>query len=152
MGVDDWYESELLHRAAGSGELEQIKALLQEGLPINAFDDLSRTPLHSAAIEGHIEAVRLLINAGANVNAHEEEKIGETVLGQVAENCTFDMAKILIDAGADPTISGWMWLTAVDRSAKREELEGKRVHRLLVEAASRCNPEWPRLGEYLAEG
>ena len=49
---DDWYEKERLHRAASSGDVEEIKALLEEGLPINAFDNLSRTPLHYAASEG----------------------------------------------------------------------------------------------------
>jgi ankyrin repeat protein len=147
---DDWYEKERLHRAAESGDVEVIKALLEEGLPINTFDeDLSRTPLHYAAIGGHIGAVRCLIDAGADVNAHEEEKIGETPLGAVAANCTFEMAKILIDAGADPTILGWMTLTALDRSAERERPEGKRVHKLFVDAAKRCNPNSPRLRKYL---
>src|SRR5579859_5358862 len=73
MDFDNWYEKERLHRAAQSGDVRQIKALLEEGLAINAFDDdLSRTPLHYAAIEGHIDAVRYLLEAGADVNAHEE--------------------------------------------------------------------------------
>src|ERR1022692_3802929 len=114
---DDWYERELekqrLHRAASSGDIEQMKVLLDEGLPINAFDSLDRTPLHCAAIGGDIEAVQYLINAGADVNAHDEERIGETPLGAVAANCTFDMAKVLVDSGADPTILGWMTNTAL---------------------------------------
>jgi len=147
---DDWYEKERLHRAAESGDIEEIKALLEQGLPINAFDeDLSRTPLHYAAIEGRIDAVRYLIEAGADVNAHEEEKIGETPLGAVAANCTFEMAKILIEAGADPTILGWMTLTALDRSAERKRPEGKKVHKLLVDTVKRRKPNWSRLRKYL---
>ncbi|KAA6464919.1 ankyrin repeat domain-containing protein [Acidobacteria bacterium AB60] len=147
---DDWYERERLHRAAESGDLEELKALLKEGIPINAFDeDLSRTPLHYAAIEAHIDAVRCLIEAGADVNAHEEEKIGETPLGAVAANCNFEMAKILIDAGADPTIQGWMTLTALDRSAERKESEGKKVHQLLVDTVRRRKPDWSRLPEFM---
>jgi ankyrin repeat protein len=147
---DDWYEKERLHRAAESGDLDQIKSLLEEGCPINAFDDaLSRTPLHYAAIEGHIDTVRYLIAAGADVNAHEEEKIGETPLGSVAANCTFEMARVLIDAGADPTILGWMANTALDRSAARKKPEGQRVHKLLVDTVKRRKPNWSRLRYYL---
>ncbi|MFP5237034.1 MAG: ankyrin repeat domain-containing protein [Acidobacteriota bacterium] len=146
----DWYEKERLHRAAESGDVEEIKALLEEGLPIGAFDEvLSRTPLHCAAISGHIDAARYLIEAGADVNAHEEEKIGETPLGAAAATCSFEMAKILVDAGADPTIPGWMALTALDRSAERTGPDGERVHRLLVDIVKRRNPNWSRLAKYL---
>ena len=150
---DDWYERELekerLHRAASAGDIEQMRQLLHDGLPINAFDGLDRTPLHCAAIGGHIEAVQFLINAGADVNAHHEERIGETPLGEVAANCTFEMAKVLIDAGADPTIQGWMTNTALDRSAARKKPEGKRVHKLLVDTVKKRKPTWSRLRHYL---
>jgi ankyrin repeat protein len=150
---DDWYEKELekerLHRAASEGDIEQMRTLLNEGLPINAFDSLERTPLHCAAIGDHIEAVRYLIKAGADVNAHDEERIGETPLGKVAANCTFEMAKVLIDAGADPTILGWMTNTALDRSAARKKPEGKRVHKLLVDTVKKKKPSWSRLRHYL---
>lgn len=150
---NDWYEKELekerLHRAASAGDIEQMKALLNEGFPINTFDSLDRTPLHCAAISDHIEAVQYLISAGADVNAHDEERIGETPLGKVAANCTFEMAKALIDAGADPTIQGWMTNTALDRSAARKKPEGKRVHKLLVDTVKRRKPNWSRLRHYL---
>lgn len=146
---DEWYEKQRLHRAASSGDIEEIKLLLEEGLPINAFDDLNRTPLHCAAIGGHIAAVRYLIDAGADVNAHDEESIGETPLGKVAANCSFEMAKLLVDSGADPTIQGWMTNTALDRSAARKKPEGKRVHKLLVDTVKRRKPNWARLSKYI---
>ncbi|MGA7242937.1 MAG: ankyrin repeat domain-containing protein [Terracidiphilus sp.] len=150
---ENWYEkkveNERLHHAASSGDLSAMKALLEEGFPINEFDDLDRTPLHCAAIVGHVEAVRYLIDAGADVNAHNEERIGETPLGKVAASCTFEMAKVLVDAGADPTILGWMTNTALDRSAARKKPEGKRVHKLLVDTVKQRNPNWSRLRRYL---
>jgi ankyrin repeat protein len=147
---DDWFEKEQLHFAAGDGDLEKVKSLLAAAYPINAFDEaLSRTPLHYAALENQIHVVRYLIEAGADVNAHEEVKIGDTVLKKIVENCTFEMAKTLVDAGADPTIPGWMHLTALDKSVGRKKPEGQKVHKLLLEAARRCNPKWEKLKSFV---
>ena len=150
MLEDDWFEKEQLHFAAEDGDLEKVKSLLAAGYPINAFDDaLSRTPLHCAAVKNQIHIVRYLIEAGADVNAREEAKIGDTVLKEIAENCSFEMAKILVDAGADPTIPGWMQLTALDKSKDRRKPEGQKVHMLLLEAAKRRNPKWERLRDFV---
>jgi ankyrin repeat protein len=126
--------------------------LLAQGSPINAFDDLSWTPLHLAARRGHLAVVRHLIAAGADVNAREAERFGDTVLKHVAQTCSLELAKILLDAGADPTIPGWMGLTALDKSAERKRFEGPEVHRLLLEAARRRKPGWPRLEEFSVKG
>ena len=119
-GLAAWLEREALHRAAGEGDLARVKALLAEGYPIDRFDDLSWTPLHHAARNEHLEVVRHLIAAGADVNAHEEQRIGDTVLKHVAPSCSLDLARMLVDAGADPTIPGWMGLTALDKSEDRK--------------------------------
>lgn len=66
-----------------------------------------------------------------DVNAHEEEKIGETPLGQVAAQCSYEMAELLVNAGADPTIPGWMQVAALDHARNRKKEEGKRVYKLL---------------------
>ena len=95
------------------------------------------TPLHYAARKGHLEVAACLLAAGADVNAHDEAMIGETPLGEVAGNCSLEMARLLVEAGADPTIEGWMHLTALHRSADRQRLDGPAVHALLVEAAQR---------------
>jgi ankyrin repeat protein len=152
---DPWlsrFKREALHFAAGEGDLNRVKELLAEGYLINAFDDLSWTPLHHAARGEHLDVVRHLIAAGADVNAHEENRIGDTVLKHVAPKCSFELAKILLDAGADPTIPGWMGLTALDKSAERKRFEGLDVQRLLLDAAKRRNPHWPRLGEFSGKG
>ncbi len=122
--------------AASEGEVARVKSLIEAGCDPNAIDeDLSFTSLHSAADAGHIDVVKFLLSAGADVNAHCEEKIGETPLGQVSSNCSFEMAETLIDAGADPTIPGWMQLTALDRARERKKPEGRRVFQLLLETA-----------------
>jgi hypothetical protein len=45
------------------------------------------------------------------------------------------MAKLLIDAGADPTIRGWMGITAVHRAKDRKDEDGQSVFDLLIKAA-----------------
>jgi len=82
MTNPNWLENERLHRAAESGDLEKVKSLLLDGLPVNAFDELSFTPLHYATAAGHIATVRYLLEAGADVNAHEEERSATRCLKQ----------------------------------------------------------------------
>lgn len=141
MSLSDSFEDVLkreeLHFAAEDGDLEGVASLLREGHNPNAFDELGRTPLHYAAKGGHLNVMRLLLASGADVNAHDERVNGNTVLGDVASNCSFDVAKILVDAGADPTIPGWMLLTALHKSQDRKKPEGVRVRQLLEQAARR---------------
>ena len=134
---EDVLRREQLHFAAQDGDVETVTRLLNEGHELNVFDELGKTPLHYAAEHGHLDVMRLLLSSGADVNAHDERVIGNTVLRDVASNCSFDVAKILIDAGADPTIPGWMLLTALDKAQERKKPEGLQVRQLLEQAAGR---------------
>src|SRR5277367_4808123 len=107
------FQREQLHSAAEAGDLAKVESLLAAKYPVNRFDGLALTPLHYAARGGHFLIVDRLIKAGANVNANDQERAGNTPLGDIAKDCTFEMAKRLIDAGADPGIPGWMQLTAI---------------------------------------
>ena len=137
VSFEDILRREELHFAAQGGGVAEVTRLLNEGHSPNVFDELGKTPLHYAAALGHLDVMRLLLASGADVNAHDERVIGNTVLRDVASNCSFDVAKILVDAGADPTIPGWMMLTTLDKSEERKKPEGVRVHQLLLQAARR---------------
>jgi ankyrin repeat protein len=133
-----------LHDAAQAGNIEEVKRLLDEGCQPNEFDDLGKTPLHYAAEGRNLEMMKLLIDSGASVNAHDERVIGNTPLGEIAGNCSYEVAKLLIDSGADPTVPGWMQLTALHKARDRKRPEGLRVRQLLEQAAKRsgkCNDD-----------
>ena len=131
--VDDW----ALHYAALQGDVAGVTTLLDQGVDPNAFDDMAFTPLHHAADKEHLQAVTVLLQRGADVNAHDESRIGDSPLGQVAGHCSLAMAQLLIDAGADPSIRGWMQLSALDRASERKRPEGRQVYDLLCKAAER---------------
>jgi ankyrin repeat protein len=124
-----------LHRAAREGDLTRVQELLAARYSVNRFDELGKTPLHYAAAGEHFAVVDALLAAGADVNARDEKVIGETPLGECAASCSYEMAKRLVDAGADPTIPGWMMSTALDRAQGRKRAEGQRVLALLLSAA-----------------
>jgi len=133
IDLEKWWEEVRLHRAAQDGNLEEVESLIESGYPPNQFDDIGKTPLHYAAEREHLLVMKALLDSGAEVNAHNESQISNTPLGDVAGNCSLAVAKILVDAGADPTIPGWMQLTALHKSQKRKRGEGPKVHELLVE-------------------
>ncbi|MEI7669084.1 MAG: ankyrin repeat domain-containing protein [Pseudomonadota bacterium] len=128
----EFIEREKLHRAAERGNLKEVKQLVMQGFPLNEFDsDLFWTPLHYAAKEEHKDIVLYLLEKGANVNSYCEEKIGETPLGLIADKCSYEMAEMLVEWGANPKIKGWMNLTSIDRAEKRKDPVGRQVFELL---------------------
>ncbi len=136
--MNDWHQKEQLHFAADDGDLNRVKELVENGYDVNAFDEsLSFTPLHYAVKAGHVEVVKYLLSVGVDINSHEKEKIGETPLEAVAENCSYETAELLVNAGANPTIPGWVQLTALDRARDRKKEESRRVYKLLVETAKK---------------
>jgi hypothetical protein len=57
----------------------------------------------------------------------------------VAAECSLAVAQLLVDAGADPRIPGWMQLTALHKAEGRRDEEGQRVYALLKKATDRLN-------------
>lgn len=90
-----------LRAAAQENEVETVKLLCEMGANVNVEGD--DTPLYCAAAQGHLEVVKILIDYGADVN--KALKYTGTTPLQIACNWEqYDVAKYLLEHGADPTI------------------------------------------------
>lgn len=58
--------------AAGRGDAEAVRRLLERGAPVEARDGDRRTPLIASAYGNHLEAAEVLVEAGADVNAKDD--------------------------------------------------------------------------------
>jgi len=97
-----------IHEAAYMGNLNRVKALLNQGAPTNSRNWAGWTPLHSAAQAGRLNVVEELIKRGARVNPRSHMG-GVTPLFAAAINGHPRVVHTLIKAGANPrytTISG----------------------------------------------
>jgi ankyrin repeat protein len=94
-----------IHNAAENGNLNRVKELLNQGVPVNARNAYGFTPLHKAASGGHVNVVKELLRRGAHVNPRNF--LGSTPLHTALNPNVFHA---LIKAGANPkyrnTING----------------------------------------------
>ena len=106
-----------IHRAAVTGSVAALQALVAAGAHLEALNQYGQTALTQAAFYGNAEAVVFLLSAGANPNAHAEPN-HQTPLRAILSGWTmtlshrsplpakdeerFAAAWALIQAGADP--------------------------------------------------
>jgi uncharacterized protein len=122
LGPDDELS---IFEAAAFGRVDRLRRLLREDpAAVDAFSDDGFTPLHLAVFGCQEEAVLVLIAHEADVNAVSNASFAQvTPLGTAAFVRSLPLARLLLDAGADPA--------ACDRGALRtaeangdEELAG----------------------------
>jgi ankyrin repeat protein len=103
-------EDEAIHEAALDGDVERLKAILDEnGSLISAGGWFERTPLHYAAEGGSVECVRLLLDRGALVDARDGlhsctplfDAVRAPLSGATVEE-SLACARLLLERGADP--------------------------------------------------
>lgn len=92
-------EPELI-TAVKAQDRETVRALLVQGVDVNAPQGDGATALHWAAHRDDRETVDLLIRAGAEVNAAND--LGVTPLSLACLNGSAAMVKVLLEVGADP--------------------------------------------------
>jgi ankyrin repeat protein len=89
--------------AAGAGNVESVRLLLDAGADPNARAPAGQTPLVMAAERGEpgqaAAVIRLLLERGANVNV--PDMLAETALHKAARAGDLEVAKQLIEAGED---------------------------------------------------
>jgi ankyrin repeat protein len=108
---ETWRGQTALMWAAAEGHVPVMEALIAAGAEINARSKAGFTPLLFAVREGKAEAVRTLLKAGANVNEVLSGRRGASspALVVAVANAHFELAAMLLDAGADPNGGGDGW-------------------------------------------
>lgn len=104
--------------AALKGYLPVCQDLIERDADVNKP---GWTPLHYAATGGHLAVMRLLLDRDAYIDAASPN--GTTPLMMAARYATADAVKLLLDAGADPTLKNVLGLTAIDfaRQVQKEQ-------------------------------
>ncbi len=88
---------------ARNADTDALRALLKQGVDVNAAAVDGTTALHWASYRDNVESADLLIRAGANVNAAND--LGATPLWTAGLNGSAAMVRRLLQAGANPNLA-----------------------------------------------
>lgn len=110
-----------LMTAAKSRDLTAVRALLDEGVDVNAARADGVTALLWAAHWDQLETGRLLLSAGAVVDAAEDQ--GVTPLLRACENGSLAMVSTLLSAGANAAMPQANGVTPLMRAARAGSVE-----------------------------
>jgi ankyrin repeat protein len=122
-----------LHQAAEKATAAGMERAIQENpnIPIDSFDNASRTPLYIAVVHRNQGAAQTLIEAGADCNAICTPLLFNcpmTPLYAAVCNSDFEMVDLLVGAGGDPNVlCGWDKETALHFAANQGHVEMVRV-------------------------
>ena len=108
-----------LHRAVSAHATACVDVLLRAGHSPNVAAESGSTPLHVAAADGNLPSATLLTVAGAALDSRDSQ--GNTPLFQAAKARQFEMAKYLLQQGADPRIRNSNSASAYDLARAESE-------------------------------
>jgi beta-lactamase regulating signal transducer with metallopeptidase domain len=91
--------------AAGLGQLEAVRLLLDRGADVNLAAGGEGTPLIAAAREGHTDIVSLLLDRGARID--QVAPNADNALIQASTRGHLDVVRLLVAGGADINAQAW---------------------------------------------
>lgn len=131
-----------LLRAARQGDEVQVRALLKQGVDVQAVEADGSTALHHAANRADLGIVEALLAAGAKVTA--ANRYGVTPLTLAAATGHVQIIERLLKAGADPNVSTPGGETALMTAARTGS--GPAIKALLT-AGAKVDVREPRRGQ-----
>ena len=90
-----------LHEPAGKGDLEAVKAMIEDGSDVDKKDIAGQTPLMYAAESGSLEVVKYLVENGADVDAMSGKQGRGTPLIYATANNQVEVVKYLLENNAN---------------------------------------------------
>ena len=126
---------EALWAAARAGDAKTLESILAKGVDPNANNEIGITALWLAASKGHLAAVKALVKHKADVNTRDKIWY-QTPLSQAISQGHLEMAKVLLEAGAEDADA--MLLLSADRgrvSFVRLLLEKRKIRPDTLDAA-----------------
>lgn len=124
-----------LIEAAGSGDLNAVRAAIDSGIPVDAKDSLGVTALMEASYGGRLRMVNFLLEKGADANAKDEA--GTSPLLEALGKDHADVALSLINAGADPNVRNGEDHTILYQAVELGQLD---LIRAAIEKGAEVNP------------
>jgi ankyrin repeat protein len=124
------------HDIVWYGNVDLVGKILDmfPGIDLNQRDDFSMYPLSIAAFNKNVPLVQKLLVCGANINAGDPEQAVNSALREVVSTADLGMVQLLLKAGANPNLRGWMGLSAVDAAKDRMKDQGDEESRKILEA------------------
>lgn len=84
---------------ARTGKTQDLKAMLQAGMPVNLCDHKGNSLIMLASYNGNLETTSMLVDFGADVDKKNDK--GQTPLAGVCFKGYIDIVKVLVKAGAN---------------------------------------------------
>jgi ankyrin repeat protein len=124
LGIKERQEPLDVFEAAAFGKTARLEALLDEDpRRVDAFAEDGFFPLGLAAFFGREEAVRLLLARGANLSLSAKNAMKVAALHAASAEGTFEIARLLIEAGADVNAVQQAGFTPLHAAAMGGKLE-----------------------------
>eukprot|EP01043_Picozoa_sp_COSAG02_P034021 COSAG02_NODE_2356_length_9072_cov_14.450017_2_plen_391_part_00 len=139
-----------LIKAAGTGDQDALRELLERGADPDADNEHDWTALHAAATKGHEECVAALVEAGATVDA--EDGGCSTPLMAAARGGHVEVTRLLLKSGADIAKRDGMGNRGGRTALSRAKRAGKHDVVALLEGWVTQRPEVANLEEAAKAG
>jgi ankyrin repeat protein len=114
--------SAALHIAAQNGDVDLVNFLIQKEADVNLTTDDGLTALHFAALRGYLEITNSLIKARIDVNI-AGRRYNRTALHYAADKNQSDVAKALVEAGANPDLLDILGFSPLKIASSKNNLD-----------------------------